>query len=158
MKPSDARATATGVTNEEKSNDTDDSHPENKSSQRKRAREETPEGDRDNAETAKNPAIDAAHAPKITSDGMVEFSLAAIHKHLVCGLCSGYLKDPYKITECLHTYCKSCLFYSIACGCHECPKCNVYLGTDPTRIAVLDHSMQDVSFVSLPRRGVDWKP
>ena len=88
---------------------------------------------------------DASNAPIITQDGNIEFSLSAIHKHLICGLCSGYYKDPYTITDCLHTFCKSCLYYAVACGCFECPDCNGYLGTDPSKVAVLDHSMQDVS-------------
>jgi hypothetical protein len=90
------------------------------------------------------PTLPPHHAPVITDDGMVEFSLAAIHKHLICGLCQGYYKDPYTITDCLHTFCKSCLFYAVACGCHECPKCRVYLGSDPLKVAVLDRSLQDL--------------
>ena len=80
--------------------------------------------------------------PVIFSNGMVEFSLASINSHLICGLCGGYYKDPYTITECLHTFCKSCLFYAVACGCHECPDCEVYLGNDPLKVAVLDHALQ----------------
>ena len=89
--------------------------------------------------------LDPKYAPRITDDGMVEFSLAAIHKHLVCGLCSGYFRDPHTITDCLHTFCKSCLFYAMSSGCHECPQCHIYLGSDPLKIAVLDHTMQNVS-------------
>ena len=103
---------------------------------RKRGRADEPEEDLDE--------VDPKHAPIISNDGMVEFSLAGIQKHLICGLCSGYYKDPYTITDCLHTFCKSCLFYSVASGCHECPLCNVYLGSDPLKVAVLDHGMQDV--------------
>lgn len=103
---------------------------------RKRGRADEPEEDLDE--------VDLKHAPIISNDGMVEFSLAGIQKHLICGLCSGYYKDPYTITDCLHTFCKSCLFYSVASGCHECPLCNVYLGSDPLKVAVLDHSMQDL--------------
>jgi hypothetical protein len=119
-------------------------------SSRKRGRDETSTEDGGKTTT---PVVQnnnhPAHAPIITNDGMVEFSLAAIHKHLICSLCSGYYKDPYTITDCLHTFCKSCLLYAVACGCHECPECQVYLGGDLLKVAVLDHCMQDVRNVTV---------
>jgi hypothetical protein len=100
----------------------------------------TGEGDEDKEDEE---AEDAVVEP-IIANGMVEFPLSNIHKYLICGLCSGYYRDPYTITECLHTFCKSCLFYSIACGCHECPDCKVFLGNDPFKVAVLDHALQEL--------------
>lgn len=134
--PPEAMQSSTAEKEKSKPKDLQAPAAENKSS-RKRHREETGET------TPVNPA----HAPIITNDGMVEFSLTDIHKHLICGLCSGYYKDPYTITDCLHTFCKSCLLYAVACGCHECPECHVYLGGDPLKVAVLDHCMQDVRTV-----------
>ena len=45
-------------------------------------------------------------APEIGSDGTLTFSLQGIHKHLICGLCNGYYKEPYVLPDCGHTYCK----------------------------------------------------
>jgi hypothetical protein len=100
----------------------------------------TGEGDEDREDEEEEDAV----VEPIIANGMVEFPLSNIHKYLICGLCSGYYRDPYTITECLHTFCKSCLFYSIACGCHECPDCKVFLGNDPVKVAVLDHALQEL--------------
>ena len=85
----------------------------------------------------------------------VEFPLSNIQQYLICNLCLGYYKDPHTLTDCLHTFCKSCLFYSIACGCHECPTCKVYIGKDPLKVSILDHSLQElIDRIILPKEMI----
>ena len=37
-------------------------------------------------------------------------NLHLINEHLICGLCSGYLIDAWTINECLHSFCRPCIF------------------------------------------------
>lgn len=76
------------------------------------------------------------------SNGMVEFALDPINKHLTCNLCYGYFRDPVTITECLHTFCKSCLFYAFSHDIAKCPTCSVDLGTDPVKATLSDRTLQ----------------
>jgi len=47
--------------------------------------------------------------------------------YLVCKLCKGYYKEPTTIKECLHTFCKSCIYKSFQ-NEKKCPTCGVALG------------------------------
>jgi len=75
---------------------------------------------------------------------MVVFSPAPLSPHLTCRLCSGYFRDPVTITECLHTFCKSCLYYAFSSGYSTCPTCNVDLGTYPFRSTLADRTLQEL--------------
>ncbi|KAK7901474.1 hypothetical protein WMY93_018243 [Mugilogobius chulae] len=50
--------------------------------------------------------------------------LNQFYPYIRCGLCCGFLIDATTITECLHTFCKSCIvkhfFYS-----NRCPTCSI---------------------------------
>ncbi|CAF1290867.1 unnamed protein product [Rotaria sordida] len=39
-----------------------------------------------------------------------KLNLDLINEHLTCRLCSGYLIDAWTINECLHSFCRSCIF------------------------------------------------
>ena len=39
-----------------------------------------------------------------------ELTLDVINEHLTCRLCSGYLIDAWTINECLHSFCRPCIF------------------------------------------------
>ncbi|XP_019473313.1 polycomb group RING finger protein 6 isoform X4 [Meleagris gallopavo] len=51
-------------------------------------------------------------------------NLAELTPYILCSICKGYFIDATTITECLHTFCKSCIvrhfYYS-----NRCPKCNI---------------------------------
>ncbi|CAM9855348.1 unnamed protein product, partial [Chrysoparadoxa australica] len=36
-----------------------------------------------------------------------------LNPFLTCSLCKGYLRDPHTVTECVHTFCKSCIFAKV---------------------------------------------
>lgn len=119
---------------------------------RKRKRDSSDDDDEDDAITSPAESSDDLGQPPVVSNGMVEFSLAPVNANLVCKLCSGYYRDPYTIAECLHTFCKSCLFYAFSQGYHHCPDCNVDLGPDPFRAALSDRTVQElVDKVLFPR-------
>lgn len=81
--------------------------------------------------------------PTINDDGTaVSFSLANVNENLVCRLCSGYYKEPFTLHECLHTFCKSCIFYSVAsCNLRQCPECGIYVGREINKFASHDANL-----------------
>lgn len=76
------------------------------------------------------------------SGGSIDFPLAPVQSRLICNLCMGYFRDPYTITECLHTFCKSCLFFAFRSGFRRCPECETSLEPDPFKEILADRTMQ----------------
>ncbi|XP_069836329.1 polycomb group RING finger protein 6 isoform X2 [Dendropsophus ebraccatus] len=73
-------------------------------------------------------------------------NLADLNPYILCSICKGYFIDATTITECLHTFCKSCIvrhfYYS-----NRCPKCNVVVHqTQPLYNIRLDRQLQDIVF------------
>ncbi|KAH9194223.1 hypothetical protein AeNC1_003802 [Aphanomyces euteiches] len=55
-----------------------------------------------------------------------------VNPHFICTLCHGYFRQPYTIRECIHTFCKSCIFRYIVSGVgNNCPICQLEFGTYP---------------------------
>uniref|UniRef100_A0A8C5QYC8 Polycomb group ring finger 6 n=1 Tax=Leptobrachium leishanense TaxID=445787 RepID=A0A8C5QYC8_9ANUR len=51
-------------------------------------------------------------------------NLSDLNPYILCSICKGYFIDATTITECLHTFCKSCIirhFYYT----NRCPRCNI---------------------------------
>ncbi|XP_041124590.1 polycomb group RING finger protein 6-like isoform X2 [Polyodon spathula] len=76
--------------------------------------------------------------------------LSEMSPYIRCTICTGYFIDATTITECLHTFCKSCIvkhfFYS-----NRCPKCNVVVHqTQPLYNIRLDHQLQDLVYKLVP--------
>ncbi|XP_064000525.1 polycomb group RING finger protein 6 isoform X2 [Pogoniulus pusillus] len=89
-----------------------------------------------------------------TDDGEVEseddrermINLADLTPYILCSICKGYFIDATTITECLHTFCKSCIvrhfYYS-----NRCPKCNIVVHqTQPLYNIRLDRQLQDIVY------------
>ncbi|XP_069095582.1 polycomb group RING finger protein 6 isoform X2 [Pleurodeles waltl] len=73
-------------------------------------------------------------------------NLADLKPYILCSICEGYFIDATTITECLHTFCKSCIvkhfWYS-----NRCPKCNIVVHqTQPLYNIRLDHQLQDIVY------------
>ena len=76
---------------------------------------------------------------------MMQVSVEALNRHLVCGLCDGYFRDAHTIQECLHTFCKPCLlmeFARLAKGAKSCPICLIGLGQNPESKCIFDRNLQ----------------
>lgn len=60
-------------------------------------------------------------------DGLdVSFPLKAVERSFRCSLCNGYFRDAVTIKECLHTFCRWCLYSYVEGGETEevcCPFC-----------------------------------
>ena len=74
----------------------------------------------DNAEISSNNIIDNSNninknngqpsgSGGIVNKTSVTIPVSTLHQHLICSLCRGYFRDPYTISDCLHTFCRSCL-------------------------------------------------
>ena len=53
-----------------------------------------------------------------------------LNTHLLCPLCDGYFRDAHTVAECLHTFCKTCLYTDFEKRQMRekcCPTCNVRL-------------------------------
>ncbi|XP_031562576.1 polycomb group RING finger protein 1-like [Actinia tenebrosa] len=80
----------------------------------------------------------------------VVIKLRDLNPHLVCSLCAGYFVDATTITECLHTFCKSCIVkYLQSSKC--CPTCNLKIHeTQPLVNLQLDRTMHDIVLKVVP--------
>ncbi|XP_070696614.1 polycomb group RING finger protein 6 [Pempheris klunzingeri] len=70
--------------------------------------------------------------------------------YIRCALCCGFLIDATTITECLHTFCKTCIvkhfFYS-----NRCPTCSIIVHqTQPLYNIRPDRQLQDIVYKMVP--------
>ncbi|XP_063047146.1 polycomb group RING finger protein 6 [Engraulis encrasicolus] len=77
--------------------------------------------------------------------------LRDFYPYIRCSLCNGFLIDATTITECLHTFCKSCIvkyfFYS-----NRCPNCAIVVHqTQPLYNIRPDRQLQDLVYKMVPR-------
>lgn len=83
-------------------------------------------------------------------DEILKIRIRDINTHIVCSLCAGYFIDATTITECLHTFCKSCVVkYLQSSKC--CPQCGLKIHeTQPLLNLKADRVMQDIVFKLVP--------
>mmetsp|Transcript_15066 Transcript_15066/g.17203 ORF Transcript_15066/g.17203 Transcript_15066/m.17203 type:complete len:393 (-) Transcript_15066:166-1344(-) len=88
----------------------------------------------------------------------VTFPTYTARQHLLCSLCDGLFRDPFTISECLHTFCKSCIFFAYDdLGIRTCPKCDVKLGPDPFQADRTIQELVDTLFPELKKRDIEMK-
>ncbi|XP_078358329.1 polycomb group RING finger protein 3-like [Oculina patagonica] len=81
----------------------------------------------------------------------IKLPVTTLNQHIICKLCNGYLVDAATITECLHTFCKSCLVRHIELV-NRCPTCNSLIHeSQPLYNIRLDRTMQDIVYKLLPK-------
>ncbi|CAK8697121.1 polycomb group RING finger protein 6-like [Clavelina lepadiformis] len=80
----------------------------------------------------------------------LNISARALNIHLCCKLCCGYLVDATTITECLHSFCKSCIVQYFQTE-NSCPVCQVLVhNTNPLASLKQDNVLQDIVNKVLP--------
>ncbi|KAL7975870.1 hypothetical protein Chor_011785 [Crotalus horridus] len=80
----------------------------------------------------------------------VKVKMKELNEHIVCFLCAGYFIDATTITECLHTFCKSCIVKFLQTSKY-CPLCSTKIHeTQPLLNLKLDRVMQDVVYKLVP--------
>lgn len=77
--------------------------------------------------------------------------LKTLNTHITCEICSGYFIDATTVTECLHTFCKSCLVKHLEEN-NTCPTCeNVIHQSHPLQYISFDRTMQDIVYKLVPK-------
>ncbi|KAG1663904.1 Polycomb group RING finger protein 3 [Nymphon striatum] len=70
--------------------------------------------------------------------------LKTLNAFITCKLCKGYLIEATTVTECLHTFCKTCLVKHLEEN-NSCPTCNIVIHqSHPLQYISFDRTMQDV--------------
>lgn len=75
--------------------------------------------------------------------GTRRIEIAQLNKYLVCKICDGYYRDAFTVSECLHTFCRECLwecFNASVSTTKICPECKISLGVKPK--VVYDRNLQ----------------
>ncbi|XP_052869247.1 polycomb group RING finger protein 3 [Anopheles bellator] len=76
--------------------------------------------------------------------------LKTLNEHITCEICRGYFIDATTVTECLHTFCKSCLVKHLEEN-NTCPTCeNVIHQSHPLQYISFDRTMQDIVYKLVP--------
>ncbi|KAF6173448.1 hypothetical protein GIB67_027143 [Kingdonia uniflora] len=100
------------------------------------------------------------------SQVVVKVKKESIVSCMTCSICLKLFTDATTISECLHTFCRKCIYEKLAdeeVDC--CPKCNMYLGCAPLEKLSCrpDHNLQDLrakifSFEKKKDNEVDYSP
>ncbi|KAM8938689.1 polycomb group RING finger protein 1 [Pelodytes ibericus] len=86
----------------------------------------------------------------LRNEEVVKVKIKELNEHIVCYLCAGYFIDATTITECLHTFCKSCIVKYLQTSKY-CPLCNIKIHeTQPLLNLKLDRVMQDIVYKLVP--------
>lgn len=76
--------------------------------------------------------------------------LKTLNNHITCKICKGYLIDATTVTECLHTFCKSCLVKHLEDN-NTCPTCEIVIHQSyPLQYISYDRTMQDIVYKLVP--------
>ncbi|XP_041005671.1 E3 ubiquitin protein ligase DRIP2-like [Juglans microcarpa x Juglans regia] len=89
---------------------------------------------------------------------VVKVRREAIAACMTCPLCNKLFRDATTISECLHTFCRKCIYNKVSEEELECcPICNTDLGCVPLEKLRPDHRLQDVRTKIFPfkRRKVN---
>lgn len=83
---------------------------------------------------------------------MPTLKLSELNEFISCPVCQGYLIDATTVSECLHTFCKSCIIKHIKNDNNECPKCNTVIHERrPLDYIVHDRNKQDIVYKLVPQ-------
>uniref|UniRef100_A0A3Q3KFU6 RING-type domain-containing protein n=1 Tax=Monopterus albus TaxID=43700 RepID=A0A3Q3KFU6_MONAL len=76
--------------------------------------------------------------------------LSQFYPYIRCALCCGFLIDATTITECLHTFCKTCIVKHFLYS-NRCPTCGIVVHqTQPFYNIRPDRQLQDIVYKMVP--------
>eukprot|EP00249_Psilotum_nudum_P019977 c27506_g1_i2 orf=212-1924(+) len=85
---------------------------------------------------------------------VVKVARAPLMVCLQCPLCCNLVHEATTISECLHTFCRDCIYQRFGDGESDCcPICNVSLGCSPLEKLRADHQLDDVCAKIFPLRS-----
>eukprot|EP01114_Cavostelium_apophysatum_P017510 TRINITY_DN5220_c0_g1_i1.p1 TRINITY_DN5220_c0_g1~~TRINITY_DN5220_c0_g1_i1.p1 ORF type:complete len:289 (-),score=27.62 TRINITY_DN5220_c0_g1_i1:57-875(-) len=71
----------------------------------------------------------------------ITFKTKTLNAFLICSICMGYFKDAFTVIECLHTFCRSCIYQYLQAQ-SNCPHCGTSLGPNPLEKIKFDRQIQ----------------
>ncbi|KAF3456894.1 hypothetical protein FNV43_RR01548 [Rhamnella rubrinervis] len=78
---------------------------------------------------------------------------------MTCPVCKKLFTDATTMSECLHTFCRKCIYEKITEEeLDHCPVCNINLGCTPLEKLRADHSLQDLRTKLFPSKRKRDKP
>ncbi|GAV72148.1 zf-C3HC4 domain-containing protein [Cephalotus follicularis] len=84
---------------------------------------------------------------------VVKVKKETIEACMTCPLCNNLLRNATTITECLHTFCRKCIYDKISEEEIECcPTCNIPMGCIPLEKLRADNSWQDLRAKIFPSK------
>jgi hypothetical protein len=85
-------------------------------------------------------------------ESVIKIEKKELINYLKCPLCKGILRTPYTINECMHTFCKSCIFkYFYGTQTKDyCPVCELKLGGKPMETLIFDNSIAVIIEILFP--------
>ncbi|XP_042392706.1 E3 ubiquitin protein ligase DRIP2-like isoform X1 [Zingiber officinale] len=76
---------------------------------------------------------------------MVKVKRKILASCLTCPICNKLMRDATTISECLHTFCRNCIYEKLdEEETDRCPVCNIHLGCLPVEKLRADHNLQDL--------------
>ncbi|EPS67894.1 hypothetical protein M569_06878, partial [Genlisea aurea] len=92
------------------------------------------------------------------SHQVVTVKREAVAPCMTCPLCHKLFRDATTIIECLHTFCRKCIYKKLSDEEMEnCPICNIDLGGVPLEKLRADHNLQDVRSKIFPSKRIKMK-
>lgn len=92
------------------------------------------------------------------SHQVVEVRREAVAPCMTCPLCRKLFRDATTIIECLHTFCRKCIYKKLSDEEMECcPICSIDLGCVPLEKLRPDHNLQDVRAKIFPHKRIKVK-
>lgn len=73
---------------------------------------------------------------------LVKNDVKNIIDYLTCKLCQGIYRNPITITQCNHSFCKSCILLVLYNKDPVCPLCKTNLGSKPKDYLISDSSLE----------------
>ena len=90
--------------------------------------------------------------PKMSSSDPLDkrCRLSDLNAMITCNICHGYLIDATTVTECLHTFCKSCIVKHLEDN-NTCPECDDLIHqSHPLDYVAFDRTLQDLVYKIVP--------
>ena len=97
--------------------------------------------------------ISLENCPKdINQYSSIHINKQALLDLLKCPICKGYYRTPYTINECMHTFCKSCIFkyFGTSNQREQCPQCNTKIGGRPMDSLIFDNYLDSLLNILFP--------
>ena len=83
----------------------------------------------------------------------VQINKETLYQLLTCPLCNGIYRTPYTINECMHTFCKSCIYKWFVGSVQKesCPVCKTKIGGRPIDSLIFNNNLETLLNILFPQ-------